>query len=48
MKKSKSYTAPSLVRYGGVEDITRGQDSGDFTDQDFPDKTPTDDLTFSN
>ena len=41
------YRAPRLTTYGTIADITRGQDQGDSTDQQFPVGTPEPDLTFS-
>ncbi len=44
----KAYSSPLLTVHGSVEEITRGSALGDFLDQDFPDGTPGDDLTFSS
>ncbi len=44
----RSYSSPMLTAYGSVEAITKGQADGDFLDQDFPDDTPGDDLTFTD
>ncbi len=43
----RAYSSPTLVVYGDVEDITKGSTTGDFLDQDFPEGTPGDELTFS-
>lgn len=43
----KAYSPPALTVHGNVEVITRGSSTGDFLDQDFPDGTPGDELTFS-
>lgn len=47
-QSKKTYRAPSLTKYGDVEQITAGNSSGLFLDQDFPDGTPADDITFSS
>lgn len=46
--KKQTYTSPKLAVFGNVEDITKGSAQGDFLDQDFPDNTPGDELTFSS
>ena len=43
----KSYNKPQLTVHGNVEVLTQGSQKGDFTDADFPAKTPKGDLTFS-
>ena len=42
-----SYTAPKVVDYGTLEQLTAGQSDGNFTDRAFPANTPKRDLTFS-
>lgn len=44
----KTYTTPKLTNHGDVEVLTRGSSDGDFTDKDFPVKTPKKDLTFTS
>lgn len=41
------YEAPKVVDYGTLVQLTAGQQTGDFTDKDFPAHTPRGDLTFS-
>jgi hypothetical protein len=43
----KSYIKPNLIVHGNVENLTKGNAEGNFTDAVFPTKTPKDDLTFS-
>lgn len=43
-----SYEAPKVTDYGTLVQLTAGQTTGDFTDADFPQHTPKDDLTFSD
>jgi hypothetical protein len=45
--QKKVYTAPTLIVYGGVEVITQGNSTGNFTDAAFPAHTAFKDLTFS-
>lgn len=45
--QKKTYTTPSVVVYGNVEEITQGTADGAFTDAVFPVKTPKDQITFS-
>ena len=45
--QKKVYTTPTFVIYGGVEAITQGNSSGNFTDSAFPVHTAFKDLTFS-
>lgn len=42
-----AYTRPRLVVYGKLEEITRGNHDGQYTDQSFPANTKRSDLTFS-
>lgn len=44
----RAYSSPKLAVYGNVENITKGSSNGDFLDQDFPNNTPGDELTFSS
>ncbi len=44
----RAYSSPKLAVYGNVEAITKGNANGDFLDQDFPDDTPGDELTFTD
>jgi hypothetical protein len=41
------YEPPEVVDYGTLEELTAQQQDGNFTDADFPQNTPKDDLTFS-
>lgn len=41
------YTAPKVVDYGTLVELTAGQTDGNFTDRAFPVLTPKKDLTFS-
>ncbi len=41
------YEAPAITVLGTVEDLTHGQDTGSYLDQDFAAGTPFGDLTFS-
>lgn len=41
------FEAPSVVDYGDLAQITAGQASGNFLDQDFDNNTPVSELTFS-
>jgi len=45
--EKKSYTAPELVIFGTVDEITQGTQAGGFTDATFPTETAREDLTFS-
>lgn len=45
--EKKSYTTPKLTIHGDVEVLTQGNADGNFTDKDFPVKTPKNQLTFS-
>jgi hypothetical protein len=47
MDSPKEYSEPRLRAYGSVEKMTSAQAEGSQTDKDFPDDTPTEDLTFS-
>jgi hypothetical protein len=42
------YEAPTVVDYGTLVELTAAQADGNFTDRDFPQHTPKEDLTFSN
>jgi hypothetical protein len=41
------YDTPAVIDYGTLTDLTAAQQTGNFTDRDFPVHTPKDDLTFS-
>jgi hypothetical protein len=41
------YQKPKVVDYGKLTDVTAQQQDGNFTDRDFPQGTPKDELTFS-
>jgi hypothetical protein len=43
-----SYEAPQVKDYGTLVELTAAQQTGNFTDADFPAGTPKEDLTFSN
>jgi hypothetical protein len=42
-----SYEAPALRDVGSVRELTLGNATGVFLDEDFPEGTPFSDLTFS-
>lgn len=42
-----TYEAPAIADYGALVDLTAGQQTGEFTDRNFPVNTPKRDLTFS-
>ena len=44
----QGYTAPQIVDYGDLRELTAGTNSGDYTDADFPVGTKRGDLTFSS
>jgi hypothetical protein len=46
METKKPYTAPELTIFGAVDELTKGNSTGAFTDADFPARTPIGDLTF--
>jgi hypothetical protein len=41
------YETPVIEDFGKLEELTAGQQDGDFTDRAFPVNTPKRDLTFS-
>jgi hypothetical protein len=41
------YEKPEVQDYGSLAELTAAQQTGNFTDRDFPRGTPKDDLTFS-
>ena len=43
----KQFVAPMLIEYGKFEELTKGNADGNFTDAEFPDDTPKNQLTFS-
>lgn len=48
LNEVESYEPPSVVVYGDLADLTAGNSTGAFLDQDFPTGTPFGDLTFSD
>jgi hypothetical protein len=42
------YETPQVKDYGTLVELTAGQQTGNFTDADFPAHTPKSDLTFSD
>jgi len=41
------YQTPEVIDYGDLAELTAGTQNGDFTDANFPAKTPRGILTFS-
>lgn len=44
----EDYEKPTVVEYGDLRELTAALADGNFTDADFPQNTPKDELTFSN
>jgi hypothetical protein len=42
-----AYSSPTLERLGSLEQVTRGNATGNFTDKAFPIHTPKPQITFS-